>query len=189
MKKFIEFIGCILMTMFLSSCPECGYTPDYDGHFFVINNSSQPVVCYLALGIPALAPTAYPDTMLPAFCHIPDKEAEFNRGAVLSETPLLVLLGPTNSASLYEFAYRDVESVGPGVDTVSAFFINADTLITKGYNYVRDHYRILVRYDVSMDEFRNDPQIFHFPPSEDMKDVKMYPSYEEFTKVYNPHNL
>ena len=188
MKKILEIISCMWVVTFLSSFSGCGGPEyEYDEYFYAINNSSQPVVCYLALGIPEIAPTAYPDTMLPPFCPIPDRKVEYTYYHVLSETPLFVLLGPKESFH-NQFGFKDIESLGIGVDTISVFFVNADTLMMKGYNYVRDNYRILIRYDVSMNDFRSDSQIFHFPPSEDMKHIKMYPSYEEFTKVYNPHN-
>lgn len=186
MKKILEIISCMWVVIFLSSFSGCGDSEyEYDDYFYATNNSSQPVVCYMALGIPEIAPTAYPDTMLPPFCYIPDRKVEYTHYLVLSETPLFVLLGSKESY-INKFRFKEIESLGIGVDTVSVFFINADTLLMKGYNYVRDNYRILIRYDVSMDEFRRDPQIFHFPPSEDIKDVKMYPSYNEFLKEFKP---
>jgi hypothetical protein len=67
-------------------------------------------------------------------------------------------------------------------DTLSVFYFHADTLDKYLWEDIQHDYKILRRYDLSVEDFiklKNDydvPEI-PYPPNERMKDMKMYPPY------------
>jgi hypothetical protein len=78
------------------------------------------------------------------------------------------------------------------LDTVYYYFIDADTLSYYGAEDVRTHNRILVRYDLSIDDVELLKETIPYPPTPAMRDMKMYPPYEEvlrkeeeYDKQYN----
>ena len=68
-------------------------------------------------------------------------------------------------------------------DTVSIFIFNKEILDNYSWDKIQQEYNILQRYDLSLEDFKklsnkNDIPIISYPPTEDMKDVKMYPPYD-----------
>jgi hypothetical protein len=61
----------------------------------------------------------------------------------------------------------------PNVDTVYFFILDADTI-----SY--EKCKVLQRYNVSisLDELKNLNYTLSYPPTENMKDIKMYPPYQ-----------
>ncbi|MCC8145528.1 MAG: hypothetical protein LIO93_03620 [Bacteroidales bacterium] len=69
-------------------------------------------------------------------------------------------------------------------DTVSIFIFDKDTLDKYSWKTIQQHYKILKRYDLSLDDFnklsdKNGVPIITYPPTELMKDIKMFPPYLE----------
>ena len=70
------------------------------------------------------------------------------------------------------------------LDTVSIFIFDVDVLKNCSWEEIQRDYKILKRYDLSMDDLTQlfnstgTPEI-HYPPSVKMKDMKMYPPYGE----------
>lgn len=54
----------------------------------------------------------------------------------------------------------------------------------KGWEGIRDDYDILVRYDLTYDNLKVLNDTIPFPPTEAMKNMKMWPPYEEVVKKY-----
>jgi hypothetical protein len=71
----------------------------------------------------------------------------------------------------------------PG-DTLSVFYFHTDTVSRYSWEEIQHDYKILRRYDLSLEDIillKNEydvPEI-PYPPNELMKDMKMYPPYEE----------
>lgn len=68
-------------------------------------------------------------------------------------------------------------------DTLSIFIFSKDTLDKYSWPEVQSGYKILQRYDLSLEDFKklsdkNGIPVITYPPSEAMKDMKMYPPYE-----------
>ena len=69
-------------------------------------------------------------------------------------------------------------------DTVSIFYFHADTVNKYPWEIIQRDYKILQRYDLSsqdictLKDHRGIPEI-PYPPDERMKDMKMYPPYNE----------
>ena len=63
-------------------------------------------------------------------------------------------------------------------DTLSIFIFSKDTLDKYGWPEVQSKYKILRRYDLSSEDIKVLKDIIPYPPSEKMKDMKMYPLYK-----------
>ena len=62
-------------------------------------------------------------------------------------------------------------------DTMSFFFLSTEQLSSRNWDYIRTSYKILQRYDISRDDFLSIKQYPVFPPSEEMRNIKMWPPY------------
>lgn len=69
-------------------------------------------------------------------------------------------------------------------DTVCFFVFATDTLNAYSDEEVTEKYKVLQRYDLSLDDalFFSDDKDLTFPPSEDMKHIKMWPPYGTYDK-------
>ena len=63
-------------------------------------------------------------------------------------------------------------------DTLSFYIFNQDTLNTYLWETIRNEYKIMVRYDLSIQDLELLDYKIIYPPSEQMKNVRMYPPYE-----------
>ena len=52
------------------------------------------------------------------------------------------------------------------------------------WNKIRDEYKVLVRYDLSQEDIYNLNAEIHYPPTDAMKGIHMYPPYEEVLENY-----
>jgi len=64
-------------------------------------------------------------------------------------------------------------------DTLSFYFFDANVIENEGWEKVRDEYLVLRRYDLSEDDLRTLDFTVPFPPTEVMRDMRMYPEFEE----------
>ena len=67
-------------------------------------------------------------------------------------------------------------------DTIQYFLIDKDTLTKYGLKHAIDYYNVLVRYSLTGADFDILDYSIPYPPSPMMKDMKMYPPYEEVIK-------
>ena len=75
-------------------------------------------------------------------------------------------------------------------DTLSVFVFNLDTLYKYPWDVIKSEYKICARYDytketITVDRLYN----IHYPPTEDMKDIHMYPSYETILEQVASYNI
>ena len=85
---------------------------------------------------------------------------------------------PKDEALIEDIHYLEVRDFKKG-DTLSVFVFNLDTLYKYPWDVIKSEYKICARYDytketITVDRLYN----IHYPPTEDMKDIHMYPSYE-----------
>ena len=66
---------------------------------------------------------------------------------------------------------------GYAYDTLLIFVFNADSLDTYGWDYVREHYMVQQRYDLSLEDLQSVYFRLSFPPNEAMKHIHMWPPY------------
>lgn len=77
--------------------------------------------------------------------------------------------GPIKKNEYKRYSYNKI----PDTDTLYFFILDADT--------INNSYRILQRYNLAVhpEELHKLNYKITYPPSEDMKDIKMYPLYSE----------
>lgn len=64
-----------------------------------------------------------------------------------------------------------------GDDTLSFVIVSVDTLNKYSWDEIRSSYNILQRYDLSRSDLRLLDATIHYPPTEAMRNMKMYPAY------------
>jgi hypothetical protein len=64
-------------------------------------------------------------------------------------------------------------------DTLRLFFFDIDTINKYPWEQIQQDYNILKRYDISRNDLKKIGYYAIYPPTETMKDLKMYPPYEE----------
>ncbi len=68
-------------------------------------------------------------------------------------------------------------------DTLIVFVFNADTLALYGWEYVKEHYLIAQRYDLSLIDLQLLSWRLQFPPSSEMQNIKMWPPYGTYDSL------
>ncbi len=127
------------------------------------NKSSRDISVYVATGYYGFGPTAYPDTLLPEnydtsdLCYVGRIENWLKDYHVAPFTKVEVTPG----------LYCNDDGVilpKPPHDTLSVFLIDHDSLMKYGYDYVRLHNMVLVRYDVHWRDAWGVDYTFVYPP-------------------------
>jgi len=147
MLKKFREILFIAIIFIAAGCPYLVESVD----LITIQNYSNDTIRYYASYI-------YPDT------------------SMSNSKPRLIRINPQNFGFLD--SKKDWEKVlTPPNDTVSIFFLSESVVNTYDWDEVRNKYLILKRYDLSLDDLKLLKWTIHYPPTEEMKDMKMYPPY------------
>ncbi len=80
------------------------------------------------------------------------------------------------------------ESKFCNLDTLIVFVFNADTLSIRGWDYVKDHNIVAQRYDLSLSDLRYLNWKLTFPPTEEMRNIKMWPTYGTYDSLGHKRN-
>lgn len=64
-------------------------------------------------------------------------------------------------------------------DTLSVFIFHLDTLLNVPWKEIRDGYKILARYDLTVKDLYDLDDVIYYPPTVAMRNVKMFPPYEK----------
>ncbi|WP_291529407.1 hypothetical protein [Bacteroides sp. UBA939] len=151
MKKI--FLSSLLLLF--SQCKDDGLARYIDFY----NNSDKPICYYM----PWEDGVFYPDTILPNIIPMPYKPFPFNKYSNANfGNP-----GPNENTLFAMFP----------TDTMSIFFFDPDTLAKYEWETIRQDYKILVRYDLSHNDLKALDWRIYYPPTEKMKNMKMYPLY------------
>ena len=79
----------------------------------------------------------------------------------------------------YYFRYNSgTERLFKKNDTMILFIFDADSFDMYSWEEIQRDYKILQRYDISYENMKYLKYNITYPPTEAMKDVKMYPPYE-----------
>jgi len=65
------------------------------------------------------------------------------------------------------------------IDTLSIYFFDAETVDNIPWETIREEYKVLKRYDLSLEDIQFLDYEISYPPTEQMKDMRMYPPYEK----------
>lgn len=153
----------VLIGIVIIFCYQCRFPGDSKHEWYFENQTNDTLCVYFAWGYQ----TAYPDTALPI---------DPNKAHILG-TP------PHKKQEVYNsIEYNKMINNLPK-DTLSVFVFHQDTLLKYKWEDIRQSYNILKRYDLSLDDIRllyeNHTPVIPYPPDERMKNMKMFPPYEE----------
>lgn len=149
MKKLVS----IIVVIFLS----CEVSMDNRFLIDIQNNSDSTLKFHVASENSVLM---YPDTLLPA--RLDDLGLSNITGSVL-----------WGNSENWEDRIKSF-----GSDTLSIYFFHPDTLEMYPWEEIRDNYKVLKRYDLSIDDLKLLDFKVEYPPSEKMQNIKMYPKQE-----------
>jgi hypothetical protein len=163
MKKiYYSIISAIILLCIASKCE---FAMDYFYSFFIYNNSNDTIFLYVALG--GDEGIEYPDTTI-SFSQNFVKQKQINPYQKYNDGH------PYTIESLFSNRLHN--------DTLSIYIFNQDTLDTYSWDIIQRDYKILQRYDLSLEDIyalkENNVPVIPYPPSEKMKNMKMYPPYE-----------
>jgi len=148
----------VLSCFFLFFCGECKKAPN-EKHSIKLTNSSQSSIgYYFALG--GKFGNYYSDTIPPASNDYIGKDLGSNK-------------------TFYYYFGGSQENLFTGLpkDTLSVYVFSSDTLSKYPWAEVRNKYKVLKRYDLSLYDLNKLDWTITYPPSTEMKDVKMFPVY------------
>ena len=148
----MKLILCLFITILIIGCDD--YKSD-DYNVYVENTSGQNVcVC---------CGYFYPDTTFQRYIY----KSEIN-----------------NKGKEIVLPYNEVFILRPEIreDTLSVFIISSDIIGKYDWCDVASNYNILCRFDLSGQNILDLNYVIPYPPSPAMKDMKMYPPYEEIIK-------
>jgi hypothetical protein len=154
----------------LTSC-RCEHWIDHDDGAIYIDNKSEFAISFY-FPLVGMKGGVYPDTTL---FLIPTQKSMYGSFYVES--------GKGRTSGLSNITVENWVLTFPN-DTVSIYIFSKDTLSTYSWEVIQRDYKILKRYDLSIEDFKNlsDKQgvpVITYPPDEKMKHIKMYPPYEE----------
>ena len=141
MKKMIKIILGLLLTTNLYYCERA---MDKKYPVYLINNAGHSIGCYFSLG--GDYGVLYPDTLLPT-----------TNKYIVSEIK-------SGSRYIYDSGIEWVEIYSKlPKDTMSVFIFHTDTLKKYSWEEVRTGYKILKRYDLSLEDLKKSNYTIVYP--------------------------
>jgi hypothetical protein len=138
MKRTIKILILLSLTISFYECGDVYYPVT------LRNNSDHSIGCYFSLG--GKYGTYYPDTILPA-----------------SNQYVIQEIKPGDRYKLYsDFKWEEVYSNLPK-DTMSVYIFHTDTLNKYSWEEVRNNNKILKRYDLSLDDLKQNNMTITYP--------------------------
>ena len=125
------------------------------------------------------------DTLLPAQYYSSSYDFELDGPA--PHNPLRFIIEPGDKSCVECLEINPFEELYANLphDTLSVFVLHADTVRQYSWEQICADNNIVVRYDLSkkdVQRFKN--HIVPFPPTEAMRNMKMWPPYEEVISKY-----
>ena len=141
-----------ISTLLFISCEN----PDQTYKFRIINDSEKALYFDRSISNRSV----YPDTLI-------------------SETKVQLKVSPYTTS--YEGGLISTEEVFKkySIDTLSIYFFDADIVDNYSWETIREEYKILKRYDLSIEDIQLLDYEIPYPPTEVMRGMRMYPRYEE----------
>ena len=126
--------------------------------WYVQNNASYSIGTYFAFGCYDFSLTAYPDT-------------------TIQQDSVMAMVTFNKKLEVWRSPNREKLIKSLPSDTLSIFIFHVDILNRYTWEDIRQNYRILKRYDLSLKDLQKLDYTVPYPPTEMMKDMKMYPPY------------
>lgn len=148
MKKFT------LLFSFLLILRSCILQPETTFPLRVKNNSHHHFGLYFPSSKDGIF---YPDTILPL-------SNKYLKNPIVFESYYF------HSSNSWDYVYSQFPQ-----DTMSVFVFHSDTLAKFSWEEVRKGYKVLVRYDLSLEDLERLNFELSYPPDNRMQGIKMYP--------------
>jgi hypothetical protein len=173
--KITKIISIIVSIVLLASVSKCKFQLEVNKYpWFVENNTNHDIKSFLAFGMHSRGHIRieYPDTVLSSWYGSIDSIGFYK-------------IKMSTKELIYEsqnMTYED-DVKGLDADTLSVYIFHADTLQKYTWEQIREDYKILKRYDLGINDIillKNEYgfPVIPYPPTEAMKNMKMYPPYE-----------
>jgi len=146
----------VLVLLFASNCEKIVIDKKYP--LTLKNLGSKPIGYYFATG--GKYGTLYPDTTLPIRSDYLGIKLESNK------------IFSYDSSTSWDTNYKAFPR-----DTLSIFIFETDTLLKYPWQVIRQKYKILKRYDLSLQDLKKLNYSITYPAGTIMKEIKMYPAY------------
>ena len=161
MKKIVSLVLCC---SFLTAMECTSDRDDFHHHIFFCNNGNYATYVDISY--------KHPDTAIQRDPTIPGwhKKTEPHR---------------TNEDALTNASSYEGDFSSHLMDTLIIFVFNADTATLQGWEYVKDHNLVTQRYDLSLSDLQNLNWSLTFPPTEEMRNIKMWPPYGTYDEHGN----
>ena len=123
--------------------------------FRIINDSDKDLYFYEAV----MNAPIYPDTLI-------------------KETKVQLKVSPHTTS--YQGGLISTEEVFKkySIDTLSIYFFDADIVDNYSWETIREEYKVLRRYDLSIEDIQLLDYEIPYPPTKVMRGMRMYPPYE-----------
>jgi hypothetical protein len=164
MRSRLSFV-LLLLSLITSSCIKHENTEDCHSYIVFKNGSSKDIYISWA--------TFYPDTTINNIGNLlltPD----VNKAVKHSENQYAIRIRDLDC-----FESRFFDGVQMRSDTLTIFTFDAETVENTPWDTVTSKYLVLQRYDLSLRDLQKLNWSVPFPPSPEMKDMKMYPPYKK----------
>lgn len=152
--KRITIFGILLHYLFIGACCHHGYRT-----LLLQNNYNDTIYVTTVFSFE----TNYPDTALPV------------------QKPSISYVPPGKKWVFTNIfpSFREAEVFFDRLpsDTLSVYLFDASTYLNDDWQQVRSAYKVLKRYDLSLDDFIKLNWTIRYPPTEAMKDMKQFPPY------------
>lgn len=142
----------VILSMMLFCSASCEKLFDHAYIIKIQNNSKDTVQFYESYN--------YPDT------------------SIVQNKPILTRVYPKDYSHLESKKDWDEVLVSPK-DTISIFILSKDTVDKYSWEKIRSDYNVLKRYDLSLDDLEKRSWTVTYPPTEEMKNINMYPPYRD----------
>ena len=177
----------ILVSLSLGGCPMDHGIPGLEPAVYLENKSEHDiVVCWnycFSYYIPDQIVRT--DTLLPMTYYSSSFDEELD--GPTPHNPLRFIIEPGDKSCVVCIETDPLGNLYADLphDTLSVFVLHADTVRKYSWEEICEDYNIIVRYDLSKADVKSfENYIVPFPPTEAMRNMKMWPPYEEVRKRY-----
>ena len=151
----------LLLLFFLLTMPSCLLYMDKEAGVYIINQSDNDL--YMGIGFDSIS----------SFYTPPDYVAfDDFRLCKQNEKKFFYCTG----------LFWDEFFKSYNLKTVSIFLLDSDTVQTYDIQTLKEGYKIKCRYDVTLKDLDLFRCTFTYPPTPEMRDIKMWPPYSTFEK-------
>lgn len=158
MKMDLLFIRIIMLSVFVSIFTTCEKMRHQRYALVLKNNSEEEISVHV--GLPETGNGVYPDTLLPSKKQLTSIKPQGK--------------GYWDSSIRWEDGYfKELPN-----DTLSVYILNRKISDTKDWDVIRENYMILQRYDLSIYDLQKLDYTLYYPPTEAMRNMKMWPAYK-----------